>query len=122
MQLRIHHAAIPKTSCGGLMLNDAQSARAPAVVGTAPSIANFPRSNQRIAPPIGLVVSGDADETLLRRRVLIADDHALLRVGLQVLLSTEHADVKIDEASCLQDALEIYQAHPDIGLVLLDLN
>lgn len=104
------------------MLNEAQSARAPTAVGTAPDIATFPGSNQRVAPPIGLVVSGDGDETVLRRRVLIADDHELLRVGLKALLSAEHADVEIVEAICLQDALAVYQAHPDFALVLLDLN
>ena len=104
------------------MLNEAQYAKAPAVVGTTPDTAIFHRTNQRITPPSGQSVLSSENETLLRRRVLIADDHALLRVGLQALLSAEHADVEIDEASCLQDALEVYQAHPDIGLVLLDLN
>lgn len=63
-----------------------------------------------------------AQDAVTRRRVLIADDHALLRVGLQALLSADHADIEIDEASCLQDAIEVYRAHPDIDLVLLDLN
>ena len=57
-----------------------------------------------------------------RRRVLIADDHALLRVGLKSMLIAEHAEVDIDEASCLQDAIEAYRADPRIDLVLLDLN
>jgi DNA-binding NarL/FixJ family response regulator len=61
-------------------------------------------------------------DAVSRRRVLIADDHALLRVGLQALLSADHGDIEIDEASCLQDAIEVYRAHPDIDLVLLDLN
>ena len=104
------------------MLNEAQSARAPAVVETATGITKFPGSDQRIVPSIGPVLMGDANKTSLRRRVLIADDHALLRFGLQALLSTKHADVEIDEASCLQDALEVYRVHPDTSLVLLDLN
>lgn len=104
------------------MLNDAQSAKESAVVGTTPNVSLFPKSNQRFASPIGLVVSGEANQTLLRPRVLIADDHALLRFGLQALLSAQHVDFEIDEASCLQDAMEVYRTHPDIGLVLLDLN
>lgn len=104
------------------MLSEAQSAKAPAVVGPAPDTVKFSKSNQHISPPISQLVLRDPNETLQRRRVLIADDHALMRVGLQALLSVEHADVEIDEASCLQDALEVYRAHPDIGLVLLDLN
>jgi DNA-binding NarL/FixJ family response regulator len=54
--------------------------------------------------------------------VLIADDHALLRVGLQALLVTEHADVEVEQAGCLEDAIEVYRSHPGIDLVLLDLN
>lgn len=104
------------------MLNETQSARAPAVMGTVRDIAMLPGSMQRIAPLNGLPVPGHANEALLRRRVLIADDHALLRVGLRALLSAQYADVEIVEASCLQDALESYRANSDIGLVLLDLN
>jgi len=71
---------------------------------------------------IDLGVQNNAGSAPRYQRVLIVDDHALLRVGLQALLSAEHTDVEIAEASCLQDALEVYQAHGDIGLVLLDLN
>jgi DNA-binding NarL/FixJ family response regulator len=65
---------------------------------------------------------GDAQTASQRRRVLIADDHALLRVGLQALLNADRLDVDTVEAACLQDAIEAYRAHPDIDLVLLDLN
>ena len=104
------------------MLIEAHSVSASAVVGTALGITRFPGFNQSIAPLVGPMVSRGSGESGLRRRVLIADDHALLRVGLQALLGAEHADVEIVEASCLQDALEVYRANPDIGLVLLDLN
>ena len=62
------------------------------------------------------------EDSALRPRLLIVDDHALLRLGLQALLSAEHGDVEIEEACCLQDAMDVYGKHPDIGLVLLDLN
>lgn len=104
------------------MLNETQSAKAPTVVGNASDIAKFPGSNQHISTAIDQLVFKEPKESLHCRRVLIADDHALLRVGLKALLSAEHADVEIDEASCLQDALEVYRDHPNIGLVLLDLN
>jgi DNA-binding NarL/FixJ family response regulator len=104
------------------MLNTVQNRRATAVVGIAPAIDTLASFNQRNSPVIGPVVTGVENEMVLHRRVLIADDHALLRVGLKALLSAEHADVEVVEASCLQDALEVYQAHADIGLVLLDLN
>lgn len=104
------------------MLNETQSPRAPAVVEPVRDIAMIPGSMQRMVPLNGLPVSTHADKALRRRRVLIADDHALLRVGLRAMLSAEYADVETVEASSLQDALELYQAHTEIGLVLLDLN
>lgn len=55
-------------------------------------------------------------------RLLIADDHALLRVGLQAVLQADHLDVVVEEAECLQDAIDAYRACPGIDLVLLDLN
>lgn len=61
-------------------------------------------------------------DSVARHRILIADDHALLRVGLRALLCAHQTNVEIDEASCLQDAIDLYLAHPDIDLVLLDLN
>jgi DNA-binding NarL/FixJ family response regulator len=64
----------------------------------------------------------DLDGRARRPRLLIVDDHALLRLGLQALLSAEHADVEIEEACCLQQAMQVYCEHPGIGLVLLDLN
>jgi DNA-binding NarL/FixJ family response regulator len=100
------------------MLQHAHSAVAqPLVAGSAPQVGLMSWRH-------GVQVPGpDApQETVVRRRVLIADDHALLRVGLQALLSADHGDIEIDEASCLQDAIEVYRAHPDIDLVLLDLN
>lgn len=57
------------------------------------------------------------------KRVLIADDHALLRFGLRSLLAAEaEAQVEFVEASCLADAIDAYRNHADIDLVLLDLN
>jgi DNA-binding NarL/FixJ family response regulator len=55
-------------------------------------------------------------------RVLVADDHALLRVGLRALLSADDIDVDMLEAECLSDAMQAYRGHSGIDLVLLDLN
>jgi len=57
-----------------------------------------------------------------KKRVLLADDHALLRVGLRTLLATESTRLDIIEAGCLHDALELYRAQQPLDLVLLDLN
>jgi len=56
------------------------------------------------------------------RRVLIADDHALLRLGLLAVLQADHLDIDTLEAGCLQDAMDIFRTHQPIDLVLLDLN
>lgn len=65
---------------------------------------------------------GDSAAMAPHWRVLIVDDHALMRLGLQALLRAEHADVEIEEAYCLQQAMDVYAEHPGIELVLLDLN
>jgi DNA-binding NarL/FixJ family response regulator len=56
------------------------------------------------------------------RRLLIADDHAMLRLGLRAVLQDQVLDVEILEAACLQDAMAMYRDHGPIDLVLLDLN
>jgi DNA-binding NarL/FixJ family response regulator len=61
-------------------------------------------------------------EAPARPRVLLVDDHALLRFGLRAVLQADRADVEIEEASCLQDAIELFRDKPGIDLVLLDLN
>ena len=104
------------------MLNEALMAKTPHFSGMALGAALFAGSGQRPAASNDLGIKKKPDATALRQRVLIVDDHALLRVGLQALLSAEHADVEVAEATCLQDALEAYKSHSDIGLVLLDLN
>lgn len=55
-------------------------------------------------------------------RVLIADDHALLRLGLQAILQSSERRIEVLEAYCLQDAIESYQNQQPVALVLLDLN
>ena len=58
----------------------------------------------------------------VRPHLLLVDDHALLRFGLRSLLLADRADLEIDEAGCLQDAIDLYVATAGIELVLLDLN
>jgi DNA-binding NarL/FixJ family response regulator len=62
------------------------------------------------------------DGVATRRRLLIADDHALLRLGLQAVLESDHVGADVVEAACLQDAIETYRLHRPVDLVLLDLN
>ena len=72
-------------------------------------------------------LSHSVDESTIERqrrssRLLIADDHAMLRLGLRAVLQTEALNLEIFEAACLQDAMAMYQQHGPIDLVLLDLN
>jgi DNA-binding NarL/FixJ family response regulator len=56
-------------------------------------------------------------------KLLIVDDHALLRLGIVFSLSSGTAQrLELLEADTLGDAVGLYAEHPDIDLVLLDLN
>jgi DNA-binding NarL/FixJ family response regulator len=55
-------------------------------------------------------------------KVLIADDHGLFREGLQHVLAELDPDLTLLQAADCQRALELGEAHPDLDLVLLDLN
>lgn len=55
-------------------------------------------------------------------KVLLVDDHSLFREGLaHVLASAEPEMTLLQAADCVR-ALELATAHPDLDLVLLDLN
>lgn len=54
--------------------------------------------------------------------VLVADDHALLRVGIRAVLQAARSEVDVLEAGSLGEAIETYRESGPIGLVLLDLN
>lgn len=57
-----------------------------------------------------------------RLKVLIADDHYLVREGLKLALRQIQAEVEVVEADTLGKAIEAYRTHPDLDLVLLDLS
>jgi DNA-binding NarL/FixJ family response regulator len=56
-------------------------------------------------------------------QVLVVDDHHMMRLGLKAL-SQSSGELRLDwmEAGNLGDALDVFRQHPDIDLVLLDLN
>jgi DNA-binding NarL/FixJ family response regulator len=57
------------------------------------------------------------------RKVLLVDDHELVRVGVKAAYpDLLGLSITWLEATCLQDAIELYRQHPDIDAVLLDLN
>ena len=56
-------------------------------------------------------------------KVLVVDDHELVRIGIKSILAMSGLNqLEILDAANLTDAMDLYRAHPDIALVLLDLN
>lgn len=55
-------------------------------------------------------------------KILLADDHALFREGIRLVLAQLAPDVEIIEAGSRAAILEQAAAHDDLGLLLLDLD
>ncbi|MEE4315556.1 response regulator [Erythrobacter dokdonensis] len=62
------------------------------------------------------------NEALPLERVLIVDDHGLVRDGLRAVLLSSFPACEIAEAGSFSEALDQLEAQPDIDIVLLDLN
>lgn len=76
-----------------------------------------------LAPGTLAALAGQSRVPHLAARILVVDDHELVRIGIRSVLQTED-DARIDilEAANLHDAMAIYREVPEIALVLLDLN
>src|ERR1043166_9367450 len=55
-------------------------------------------------------------------RILLIDDHALIRDALSWVLRELVGDAIILEASDSRQAMRLIEQHPDVHLILLDLN
>ena len=55
-------------------------------------------------------------------KILLVDDHALIRDALRGVLKELAADAAILEASDSRQAMRLIEQHPDLHLILLDLN
>ena len=55
-------------------------------------------------------------------KVLIVDDHALIREALHAVLKQLKREAVIFQASNSRQAMHIVEEHPDISLILLDIN
>ena len=55
-------------------------------------------------------------------KILLADDHALVRTGLRHMLTQLGEDVQVVEAGSCAEALAAALAHRDLALALLDLH
>lgn len=56
------------------------------------------------------------------KKVLVVDDHSLLRNGIKQLLQQVWNAITVVESNDGQQALDMMDVHPDIDLVLFDLN
>ena len=55
-------------------------------------------------------------------KVLIVDDHALIRDALHTVLKQLKREAVIFEASSSFQAMQVVEEHPDLSLILLDIN
>lgn len=62
---------------------------------------------------------GAADAAL---KILVADDHHLVREGLKLTLRQLDDRTQVLEVGTVAEAIDTFKAHPDIDLVLLDLS
>lgn len=58
----------------------------------------------------------------MERRILLADDHPLIREGLQMAIRARHPTKQVDAADSIEAAERLVQTHKDYGLLLLDYN
>ncbi len=59
---------------------------------------------------------------MCRMKLLIVDDHAILREGLVALLKQFEQGADVLQASDATEGLRLAEAHPDLDVVFLDLN
>ena len=55
-------------------------------------------------------------------KILVVDDHPLIRTAVRNVLTQVEADVEVHEAQDCPAALALVETHPDLTLVLLDLH
>src|SRR5258705_12582487 len=67
-------------------------------------------------------ISVQWDDGELFMKLLIVDDHALIREALHAVLKQLKREAVIFEASNSRQAMHIVEEHPDISLILLDIN
>ena len=65
--------------------------------------------------------SAAADEASVRMKVLIVDDHPLIREASHAVLKRLKGNTVVFEASSSRQAIQIVEEHPDLNLILLDI-
>ena len=79
------------------------------------------RTVKEIAEP-ALPQPDRRDDGKLSLKVLIVDDHALIREALHTVLKQLKREAVIFEASNSRQAMQVVEEHPDLNLILLDIN
>lgn len=74
------------------------------------------------APDGGQTARSLMPQSIVPERVLIVDDHSLVRDGLRSIFDDTFPDCTILEADSLESALAVLDEAGDVDLVLLDLN
>ena len=69
----------------------------------------------------GGIDAGPREGRSVALKILVVDDHALIRHAMQGLLRELDADIEVLEAGNCADALATADQHPDLGLILLDI-
>jgi two-component system, NarL family, response regulator NreC len=70
---------------------------------------------------MAVILESQYDSSTRRIRIVIADDHVVVRTGLRLLLDREHDLDVVAEAGDVEDALRYVRGHrPDV--LILDLN
>jgi PleD family two-component response regulator len=72
-------------------------------------------------PRTGISYQSGQPEDLLHMKILVVDDHALIREALRGVLKELKEDATILEASDWQETTSLLQEHSDVDLILLDL-
>jgi DNA-binding NarL/FixJ family response regulator/class 3 adenylate cyclase len=73
--------------------------------------------------PIGqALVLPDKPSKRRGMKILLVDDHVLIRDALRGVLKELAGDATVLEASDCRQAMRLIEAHPDLHLILLDLN
>jgi DNA-binding SARP family transcriptional activator len=88
-------------------------------------VAELRRTRQSSVAPIvksALLQPDRRDDGEVFMKVLIVDDHTLIREALQTVLKQLQRETAIFEASNSREAIRIVEEHPDLGLILLDIN
>ncbi len=81
-----------------------------------------PRAAASLSLPADGALEGSAGRSAGVERVLIADDHPLVRDGLRTVISVAFDRTELFEASSVAEAIAIIDREGDFDLVLLDLN